>query len=305
MQTFKHSNWDKNVIHVAWDLGNACNQNCSYCLPVHKSGKLSNGTWEIVESFADKLLVFCERANKFPIIHFGGSGETTAVSYFGNLLTKLNNRASCHIETNLSAPIEWWETYGFMINKVHGSVHYEYTTLKENYEKLQLVKRLSNQVSISVPMLPHLFQEQMADIAWFKETFDINIGMQALFINPTDPLHLLSEYTEDQRNILQHKDTQTEYVLVSDTQPNQSITHSQMHYSESDDLREFTDWQCWAGIDTLIIDSRGFVRRGWCAQHTMEQVHMSEWQFDIEPTTCRMRWCRHSHDLLARKIKEK
>ena len=304
MQTFQHSTWKKDVIHIAWDLGNSCNQNCSYCMPVHKAGNFSNGTWEIVESFANKLLVFCERVNKFPVIHFGGSGETTNVEYFGNLLSTLNNRASCHIETNLSAPIEWWETYGYMINRVHGSVHYEYTTLRENYEKLQLIKRLANHVSISVPMLPHRFQEQLDDIQWFREMFDIHIGMQALFTNLTDPIRLLSEYTNEQRDILQGKDTAPAYVIISDGQPNQTITHSQMHYSESDELREFTDWQCWAGIDTLVIDSRGFVRRGWCAQHTMEQVHMSEWQFDIAPTTCRMMWCRHSHDLLARKTKE-
>ena len=304
MKTFHHTAWSPDTISIAWDLGNYCNQDCSYCLAVHKAGNFSNGDWDIVETFADKLMVFCEKAGKIPEIRFGGSGETTSVPYFGDLLRTLNNRARCHIETNLSAPIEWWEQYGYMINRIHGSLHYEYTTLRDSAEKIQKIMEISNKVSITIPMLPNRFQEQLDDIAWAHETLGIYVGMQPLFINPTDPLYLLKSYTEEQKQILQGGEPRPSYVVESDSEPNQHLTHIQLHYSENDELREFTDWQCYAGIDTLVIDSRGYVRRGWCAQHTMEQVHMSAWQWSLEPQNCRMMWCRHSHDLLARKTKE-
>lgn len=304
MQTFYHTGWRPDTISIAWDLGNYCNQDCSYCLLVHKAGNFSNGSWEIVESFADKLLVFCEKAGLIPEIRFGGSGETTAVPYFGDLLRTLNNRARCSIETNLSPSIEWWENHGYMISGVHGTIHYEYITLRESAEKIQKIMEISNRVRVTVPMLPDRFQEQLDDISWMNDTLGISVGMQALFINPTDPLLLHSDYTPEQREILIGTDTTDIYVIKSDTDKNKTMTHSQVHWSENDSLREFTDWQCYAGIDTLVIDSRGYVRRGWCTQHTMEQVHMSEWQWSLEPQACRMMWCRHSHDLLARKTKD-
>jgi len=307
-QIFQHTAWNEKIVQIGWDLGNECNQDCSYCSPVIKGGNFSNGKWETVENFADRLCDHYDRMGKLAYISFGGSGEPTIVEWFPDLLRLLNNRvAGCSVGTNLTAPIEWWEDYGNYIARVDGSVHYEYTNLRDMHAKIHTIFNLVRKMHLSVPMIPDRFDEQMRDIEWWRQNSEISVSPQVVFANMTASGKWKKEYTAEKKEVLQKEHDTPVYKITKETPAGpvvEPISQIKVHLNESDSERVFTHWQCYAGIDTLVIDSRGYVRKGWCTQHTMEQVHMSQWHWPTEPVPCNMAWCRQQHDLFARKIRE-
>jgi len=296
VKTFMHSRWDNKIVQVSWDLGNECNQNCSYCPDVFKNGHFSNGNWDQVEIFADRMCDYYDLIGKSLYIGFGGSGEPTLVPWFGNLLRLLNNRiAGCTVSTNLTAPLEWFEEHGNVIKHISGTVHYEYTSLPELADKICAIRDVVRDINITVPMLPDRYDEQIKDIEWFSKKTNINVGQQVVFSNPVEPVKLKKEYTEEIKENLRSTHDNTAYLITTKDENNviqavDQIKYADINLSENDSLREFTNWDCYAGIDTLVIDSRGFVRRGWCAQLSMHQHHMTSWSWNLNPITCNMKW---------------
>jgi hypothetical protein len=305
---FQHSQWNEKVVQIGWDLNNHCNQDCSYCPPVIKGGNFSNGSWETVENFADRLCDHYEKLGKLAFIGFGGSGEPTMVEWFPDLLRMINNRiAGCSVGTNLTAPIEWWEENGNYISRVDGSIHYEYTSLREKFDYIHHIRKFTRNMHLSVPMIPDKFDQQMEDINWWRENSEISIAPQVVFANMTASGKWKKEYTPEQKEVLKKEHDVNTYKITKETPQGPVVevkSQIKVHLNESDSDCVFTGWQCYSGIDTLVIDSRGYVRKGWCPQHTMEQQHMSQWQWSTDPVPCNMAWCRQQHDLFSRKIKE-
>jgi MoaA/NifB/PqqE/SkfB family radical SAM enzyme len=316
MKEFKHTSWRHDTVLVEWDLGNECNQNCSYCPAVAKSGGFKNPDWDIVEIFAHKMLDHYDELGKRVMVNIGGSGEPTIVPWLPNLLRLLNNRSGgVTLSTNLSAPIDWWSEHANLIKNVAVTVHYEYTTLHEIREKLDLVAERSRNISVTVPMLPSRFHDQLADIEWFRNNTDYGPIPQIVFKNYTAGGEWIA-YTEEQKETLRRYHNIPSFNVndIQDTVPTPSPsapkptpvstvvkTTTDVYLTEKDDQRCFTGWRCYAGIDTLCIDSRGYVRRGWCAQLGQTQTPMAAWTWDHSPVTCNMAWCRLGLDLLARK----
>lgn len=311
MKEFKHTSWRGDTVLVEWDLGNECNQDCSYCPAVAKSGSFRNPEWDTVEEFAHKMLDHYDELGKRVLVNIGGSGEPTIVSWLPNLLRLLNNRSGgVNLSTNLSAPLEWWEEHANLVKNVSVTVHYEYTTLYQIKEKLDLVSSQSKNVSVTVPMLPRRFEEQLADIEWFRTNTEYNPVPQIVFRNYTAGGAWI-DYTEDQKETLRSYHNMPSFK-IEETKPAVSPapapapvavikSNTDVYLTEKDDQRCFTGWRCYAGIDTLCIDSRGYVRRGWCAQLGQTQTPMAAWTWDSSPVTCNMAWCRLGLDLMARK----
>jgi hypothetical protein len=309
-KTFVHTSWNDYTVRVDWDLGNACNLNCSYCPTNTKSGEFANPGWNTVEAFALRMIEHYAGLGRIPDISFGASGEPTTVEWFPNLLRLLHNRvAHLAVSTNLTAPVEWWQANASLIHHVIGTVHYEYTSLRELYTTIEQTAQLARSISLQVPMLPEHFEQQMADIEWFEARTNIRPMPIPLLLNLYSGGRWI-DYTAEQKQQLDSWHRIPSYNIEDDSSyqdqhsdsPVQSLTFIDVALSEQDSDRVFTGWQCYAGIDTLIIDSRGWIRNGWCPQHTMSQQHMSDWTGISQPNTCNMAWCRHHHDLLARKI---
>lgn len=313
MKEFRHTSWRSDTVLVEWDLGNECNQDCSYCPAVAKSGLFKNPEWEIVEDFAHKMLDYYDNLEKRVMVNIGGSGEPTVVQWLPNLLRLLNNRSGgVNLSTNLSAPIDWWAEHANLVKNVSVTVHYEYTTLYNIKEKLDIVASQSKNVSVTVPMLPDRFESQLADIEWFRANTDYNPVPQIIFRSYTSGGAWIN-YTDEQKEILRRYHNMPSFKIEETTGtaspptvqsvPTTTVIKSttDVYLTEKDDQRCFTGWTCYAGIDTLCIDSRGFVRRGWCAQLGQTQTPMASWNWDPAPVTCNMAWCRLGLDLLARK----
>ena len=323
MKEFKHTSWKHDTVLVEWDLGNECNQDCSYCPAVAKSGIFKNPDWDSVEIFAHKMLDYYDELGKRVMVNIGGSGEPTIVPWLPNLLRLLNNRSGgVTLSTNLSAPINWWSEHANLIKNVAVTVHYEYTTLHDIMEKLNLVAEQSRNISVAVPMIPSRFYAQLSDIEWFRNNTNYGPVPQIVFRDYTAGGEWTG-YTDDQREILRSYHNIPSFKVDESktpaSEPTSSIgtrapdpvlisttvkTTTDVYLTEKDDHRCFTGWQCYAGIDTLCIDSRGYVRRGWCAQLGQTQTHMTQWAWDSSPVTCNMAWCRLGLDLLARKISD-
>ena len=299
---FKHLSWQKNIVRIDWDLGNACNLNCSYCPLNSKAGNYSNPNWGLVSDFAEKMLDHYDSMGKMAVIGFGGSGEPTIVEWFPNLLRMINNRVvSVTVGTNLTAPLEWWEDNCGLITNINATVHYEHTSLRNLYNTIMMVNDQSKHLNIGVPMLPSKFNEQLEDMEWFTQTTGIHVSPQILLMDMYGGGKWIN-YTPEQKLKLENWYNSPAYT-ISNQNDQTVLTVHDVALNESDHNRCFTNWTCNAGIDTLVIDSRGMVRKSWCAQMSNEQRSMVDWIWDRNPVTCNMLWCRSPSDLMAMKIK--
>lgn len=304
---FYHTTWNEDITRVDWDLGNACNLNCSYCPPNTKQGNFTNPDIDTLKTFAESMLTHYDGLGKQVSVVFGTSGEPTAIEHFPALLKFLHNRVrEISVQTNFTASKDWWAEHGYLIHNVHGTVHYQGDiNLKSLYPIIMQVAQTSKNLSIVVAMLPERFQEQLDDMAWFEKESGINIGMQPLLKNLYHGGAWI-DYTADQKKEFEKRHQfQSHTIETHDSNKTVVAIEPKMSFdvvlSENDNERCFNGWKCYAGIDTLVIDSRGYVRNGWCAQLAMGQEHMTKWNWINKPFTCNMAWCRMHHDLLARK----
>ena len=254
------------------------------------------------------MLDYYDSIGKQLVVSFGTSGEPTILEYFPTLLKFLHNRVrEISVRTNLTAGLDWWKENGYLIHHVHGTVHYQNgISIKSLYDTVMQIAEKSQRFDLSVAMLPELFQQQLDDIQWLEEHSDVKVSILPLLKDLYYGGAWIN-YTEEQKLEIEkryHFDSHVVSTHHTDTNVTIDVTSKtsfDVVFSENDNERCFLGWQCHAGIDTLVIDSRGYVRKGWCAQLAQDQKHMTEWAWNSDPFTCNMSWCRMHHDLYARK----
>jgi hypothetical protein len=63
-----------------------------------------------------------------------------------------------------------------------------------------------------------------------------------------------------------------------------------------DDSPSYTGKLCYAGIDILNVDHRGFVTASDCGGRSSGNVFEAGWTAPTDPFACPMLWCRSKND---------
>jgi organic radical activating enzyme len=290
---------DNNYFYVNWWLTDHCNWNCSYCHEEIKRGRLPFPDIRHVRDFLDQTNQHALRQGKKMYIDLTG-GEVTEYPHLQELLDHAHNLgAFTKIRTNASQSIKDFSSMVKVIDFITLEFHPEYTQTSHFLLCLSyagLKKDLK--VSVNLNALPTRWTEIEDIKSKITEKWpQFSITLKMLFDDPvrnTKPLAYLAEQKEKLKR-------QTgSLVIYSDLGDSEYSDYQSMIL---EDRNNFQDWSCNIGLEQIIVDAWGVIRRGHCRQGGSIGQIGNQIRFDQHTVVCKKPKCVNNFDMLATKFR--
>jgi len=295
---------------------NNCNFRCKYCHPDLHGGGISPPTLETGKKFIDEIISHRYSIEKKPYFEFGG-GEVTLLRYFGDLIKYINEKeGSVIIVSNGSKSLPWWQKHAQYLSGV--SLSYHINDIKNEGHFINVAKVLEESMTtrlhVNVMMVPENFDDCVVFANKFRDQIRCSIALQPLFegfghggITKKYP------YTYEQERIMQDFRGRSE---LKELPP--SLAELTVEYSDgstqslstfdllASDQTNFIGWDCYAGIDSLVVTFSGDIHRAWCMQDgPIGSIYDDEIKLPTAPTKCRTKICQCGVDLSSKKVSTK
>lgn len=306
----------ESVFCVNWALMNNCNYKCNYCHSDLNSGSIKAPSYEIVVDFVRKTLKHSNKLQMKPYFEFGG-GEVTLLRYFSDLIKYIHkNDGLVCIVSNGSKRLSWWQDNAKYLTGV--SLSYHINDIKNESHFIEVSKILeaskTTRFHVNIMMVPERFDDCLAFANRLKQEVRCSIALQPLFegfghggITKKYP------YTLEQEQIM--KDFRGRPDLKS-LPP--SMAELEVNYADgttenlstfdliANDQINFVGWDCYAGIDSLVVAFSGDIYRSWCMQDgPIGSIYDENIELPNTPTKCRTKICQCGVDLSAKKVNTK
>ena len=200
------------------------------------------------------------------------------------------------MRTNASMPITEWQRLISSVDSINIEVHSEHTPISHFMLCLHAAKKKNVNVSITVNMLPDRWQELEGVISKIQQIWpDQHVHRKMLFEDPAINKQPM-QYQPEQKVKLkrQHGDLISVYE-----QGEEEFTDFQTLMLEGKNT--FPGQQCMAGIEQLIIDAWGRIKRGHCGQGGLVGKLGIEFAGVQSPVICKADACRNGFDITATK----
>ena len=309
-----HHDAVKDWVVVNWNLGNRCNFSCSYCPPVLNDGSFGWNDFEVVKTFIDAVID--HYAPRTIYFEFTG-GEVTLWKDFVSTAKYIKERGhDIGFISNASRTIRWWEQNKEVFDHVCLSFHPEFSK-PEHF--LEVAKIMSEQcrthINIMMHTDPEKFQmgEKLAHDS-VVECKNISIALQPLVVDfgterfpyTDEQLQIIDDQFKNYGSKIIHDKTYTVYrgsMDMIDT-VNNLKANSSAHRFIADNKNNWKGWDCWAGVEQIIVDFDGSVWRGWCRVggsfgniKNPKQVN-----FPAKPIRCNKSFCHCNFDIMCKKV---
>lgn len=306
---------DKNYndfLVVNWCFHTICNFKCTYCPDTLHDGAVQGPDLELVLKTCDEIIF---QANKEKFFFEFTGGEITYYRKFTELMLELKKReVDTGIISNGSRDLKWWAEHRHLIDHICLSFHCEQGDAEHFYKVVAyLNETVTTHVNIMMPPdqfdTLHAFAKKLA-----SEIQGISISMQPLLENMNGKIF---DYTKEQMKILsEHNLPWCSNVLHSpnsdrvtkiyrgsllkvdptgatvETNSAELITNAQNNWN---------NWQCWAGLENIVIDKDGSIYRGWCFQGGKIGSIYSTFELPKKPVHCKANFCHCGLDIMATK----
>jgi pyruvate-formate lyase-activating enzyme len=287
---------DNRYFYIDWWLMNHCNYNCSYCPDIIKSGSIDLPNIEHCLKFVDQVSDFAKTLGKTCNYYFTG-GEVTQWPWLVDLIKHIKTKNSnvC-IRTNASMPIAEWKTLLDTVDSINLEVHSEHTPIRHFMLCLYAAKKKNVNVSITVSMLPDRWQELEDTITKIKKMWpDQLVHRKMLFEDPAinkQPMEYKLEHAVKLKR--QHGDL----IYVNDTGEEEFSDFQTLMLEKKN---TFPGQQCMAGVEQLIVDAWGRIKRGHCGQGGLVGKLGIEFTGVQNSIICKADACRNGFDIQATK----
>jgi len=308
-----HHQEAKDWVVVNWNLGNMCNFTCSYCPPNLNNGSFGWNDFEIVKNFIDAII-----KHYFPrkiYFEFTG-GEVTLWKDFIKCADYIKEAGhDIGFISNASRTLRWWGKNKEKFDHVCLSFHPEEGDANHFIE---VVKIMSQQCRTHVNIMMHYNPDFWPTCVSVAEEAvlinNISIAAQPLIINFGETLYEYTDeqtvYIDQQWNNLGSKIKHTkEWQLyrgsmdMHDDVNNLSNTSSPNRFI-ADHTNNWSGWDCWAGIEQIVVDFDGSVMRGWCRVGgvfgNLHNVDAINWP--TAPIRCNKKMCHCNFDIMCKKV---
>ncbi|MDK9758432.1 radical SAM protein [Vibrio sp. D173a] len=301
---------------VNWALINNCNYQCEYCHTDLNSGNIKAPKYEVVAKFVRDLLENAHRLQLKPYFEFGG-GEVTLLRYFSQLIKYIHrNDGIVSIVSNGSKPLKWWIDNTQFLGGV--SLSYHINDIKSESHFIEVSKILeasqTTRFHVNIMMVPERFDDCLEFANKLKKEVRCSIALQPLFegfghggITKKYP------YTPEQEQIMRDFCGRPELKTLPP-----SVAELQIKYADgttknlstfdliANDQTNFVGWDCYAGIDSLVVTFSGDIYRSWCMQDgPIGSIYDEKIELPTLPTKCRTKICQCGVDLSAKKVNTK
>ena len=301
-----HNDW----FVVNWCLGNTCNYECSYCPAALHDGSKRWPEPNTIKKFIMKVKNHYFHKNIY--FEFTG-GEVTMYKHFIDICKFCSDiDIKVGLISNGSRTLRYWEENKQYFDHVCLSFHPEHAD--ENHFN-SVVKCLNNDVRthVNIMMSPEKFDYCYAVANKIKNLGNISMALQPLIHDFGDTLF---NYDEFQKKIF---DKQHELIskhikfsksfdyyrgamkMVDST--GESMVSS-AHRFISDKTNDWSGWQCYAGVEQLIVDMDGSIYRGWCKEDgKIGNIEDSNLSLPMNPVICSKKMCHCNFDIMSTKEK--
>ena len=244
----------------------------------------------------DQINSFANTQGKRCHYYFTG-GEVTQWPWLIDLVEHIKQKNNyVRMRTNASMPITEWQQLILSVDSINIEVHSEHTPVSHFMLCLHAAKKKNVDVSITVSMLPDRWQELEDVITKIQKIWpEQHIHRKMLFDDPAINKQPM-EYQPEQKVKLkrQHGD-----LISVNEQGEEEFTDYQTLLFEG--KNKFQNQSCQAGIEQLIIDAWGRIKRGHCGQGGLVGKLGIEFAGVQSPVICKADACRNGFDITATK----
>lgn len=304
----------KEFFVVNWCMGNTCNFSCSYCpVYLHNASK----AWHPIEN-VKKLSQFIQKLqpDKKLYIEFTG-GEVTLHRDFVSICKWCKeNQILMGFITNGSRTLRWWNENLPYFYKIIMSYHASQIN-KEHFLNVVKLLHTCNHINlhINVMMDPQNWENCLSVAETIRDLGNCSIALQPLLHNLETELY---PYTSEQMNILVNqydliskhikwtKKNEIQRGAMKTVKEDGSYNVRTAHSFISRNTNNWYGWQCYAGVEQLVVDMDGDIYRGWCKAGgpitNLSQLNFGE---SLTPIICNQTKCHCNFDIMTTKIKVK
>ena len=295
---------------VNWCLGNTCNFECSYCPAALHDGSLKWPDPSVIKNFIARVKDHYFHKNIY--FEFTG-GEVTLYKHFTEICQYCNDLGiKVGLISNGSRTVRWWEENKHFFDHVCLSFHPEFADEKHFIE---VVKTLNNDVRthVNIMMSPEKFDHCYAVANKIKNLGNISMALQPLIHDFGDTLY---DYNDFQKKIFdkQHeliskhiKFTKSfEYYrgAMKVVYPDGTSQVSSAHRFIGSKANDWSGWNCYAGVEQLIVDMDGAIFRGWCKEGgAIGKINDPVINLPTDPIVCTKTMCHCNFDIMSTKEK--
>ena len=289
---------DPQYFYVNWWLTDHCNWDCSYCHDIIKRGDLPFLDLNAIKDFLDQTSIYCRQIGKQMYLDITG-GEVTQYPFLDDMLAHAKSHNACiKIRTNASQSIDEFAKTLTYLDIIEIEFHPEHTQTSHFLLCLNAAaKKTDLLVSINLNAIPDRFQEvEQLDETIKNKWPQFNVKFKMLFEDPvrnTKPMF----YQEPQKEKLKRQSGS----MILEYDNDQEYTDYQTLILEN--KNQFENWSCNIGIEQIIVDAWGIVRRGHCRQGGSIGSIGNTVRFDGLTVTCKKSHCVNGFDILATKTR--
>lgn len=305
-----------NVLFVNWALLNTCNYHCAYCHDSLNSGCIDCPDKGTVLNFIFKLIDKSKKSNKKLYVEFGG-GEVTLYRDVKSIIKKIyNSQGFVTIISNGSKKVSWWRDNAKYLSGVNLSYHINDIKRESHFIEVSKVLEASQttRFHVNVMMVPERFDDCLVFAKKLKHEVRCSIALQPLFEGfGHEGITRKYPYTPEQEQIMKDFRGRPELKTLPPSMAELSVKYADGATEAlttfdliANDQTNFVSWDCYAGIDSLVVTVRGDIYRSWCMQDgPIGSIYDEHFELPTRPTRCRTPICQCGVDLSAKKINTK
>jgi len=295
------SSWPhQDQIKVEWNLGKRCNYDCSYCPSAIHDNFSPHTDINVLEKTVDRL---CELGKPLRISLTGG--EPCVHPDIEDLLEYLKRKYVfwVNLTTNGTRGYRWYLNNEIFYNHLVFSLHFEHEWTRVFDTILKYYDSTEREFFVNIMAHHDKMDNVRTVVKKFKE-IGIKYAVRRI------------RWTEGDHNVfddLRYDGKDLQWILdqESTVKPNTVIYEHKKEpiYFHSNDvikkhLNQFKDWQCHAGLESLMINWDGEVHRATCrVGGSLGNIYNGTFLIPSEPIICTRDWCTCAADIPLTKEK--
>lgn len=277
-------------IKVEWNLGKRCNYDCSYCPAEIHDNHSPHSSIEILENTVDSL----SQLGKPLRISFTG-GEPTVHPEFERLLQYCKSKMVTwiNITTNGTRTAQWYLDQEECFNHLVFSLHFEFDWPRIVKTILTYHKNKTRDSFVNV-MAHHDFMPDVKSVCAEFDSAGVRYAVRRIRWTQGDhDVFDDSKYSsEDLQWLLKTDSTVKPNVVLDDKEFMHSNDVIKLH------LNRFKGWNCYAGLESLMINWDGEVHRATCrVGGSLGNIYQGTFTVPTSTVTCDREWCTCSADI--------
>jgi MoaA/NifB/PqqE/SkfB family radical SAM enzyme len=302
----EHNDW----FVVNWCLGNTCNYECSYCPASLHDGSNKWPEPNVIKNFIAKVKDHYFHKNIY--FEFTG-GEVTLYKHFTEICQYCSDLGiKVGLISNGSRTLRWWEENKQFFDHVCLSYHPEFADEKHFLSVVKLLHK-DLRTHVNIMMSPEKFDSCYAVANKIKNLGNISMALQPLIHDFGTELY---DYNDFQKKIFakqhelitKHIKFEKDFafyrgamkVVLPDGSGKVVAPHHFIHLK----INDWSGWNCYAGIEQLIVDMDGSIYRGWCREgDAIGKIDDPTIELPVEPILCTKTMCHCNFDIMCTKEK--